>query len=154
MFWCILFISVGRLNSILKAVCWVRILVLFVSSVSYIISFKLYPTANLLLLLLKVCSVPHLCVWWRRGEVFYVYGVLSVYMSVDHLHAYCPRSLKEDNWFPETGVRDDCKFPYVCWNPNLSPLQEQPVVSAFSSWAISNPYNISYLPAFLLPLWC
>ena len=40
--------------------------------------------------------------------------------------------------FPETGVTDDCEPPRRCWESNLGPSEEQPVLSMMSH--LSSPY--------------
>ena len=49
---------------------------------------------------------------------------LSLCMSGYHVPAWCPQSPEEGVGPSGTGVTDGCG----CWNLNLSPLEEQPVL--------------------------
>ena len=52
-----------------------------------------------------------------------------VYECSAYLYVYrAPLKVRRGHWIPGTGVTDDCEPPYGCWEWNLGPLQEQPVL--------------------------
>jgi hypothetical protein len=51
-----------------------------------------------------------------------------VYVSVHHICALCPWMPEDSIGSPETGVTEGCESPCWCWDSNLSPLEEQPVL--------------------------
>ena len=56
-------------------------------------------------------------------------SVLPACMSVSHIRACpVPSEASEGHQIPGTGVIDGCETPCGCWELNLGPLQEQPVL--------------------------
>lgn len=57
--------------------------------------------------------------------------VLSTCMSVYHMHVLCLRRLEEGigSTSPGVGVTGFCELLRGCWEWNLGPLREQPVLS-------------------------
>lgn len=52
-------------------------------------------------------------------------------MYVYHVHSWSTRRLEEVVGSPETGVTDCCESePCGCWNSDLDPPEEQPVLSS------------------------
>jgi hypothetical protein len=51
---------------------------------------------------------------------FMLYGCLSGH----HMHVWCLQRSED----PATGVANSCEPPCGCWELNLSPLKEQPVI--------------------------
>ena len=66
--------------------------------------------------------------------ILFYKSVLSAYMSVYyHVHAWYPqRSQRSEESVRSsgTGATDSCEPPYGCWELNLGPLEEQPVLLA------------------------
>lgn len=55
-------------------------------------------------------------------------GVLSAYVSVHHMHAWCSQG-SEEGVESATGAATDGSEPsHGCWELNLDPLKEQPVL--------------------------
>lgn len=63
-------------------------------------------------------------------------SVLSTYMSVHHVHAWCPRRPEEGIG---TEVTNGCELPYGFGELNLDPLEEQPVLLNCSTISVA-PY--------------
>jgi hypothetical protein len=50
-------------------------------------------------------------------------------MSLYHLHSCCPKKPGAGVGSPGIGVTEGCELPCGCWESNLRPLEEQPVLS-------------------------
>ena len=60
--------------------------------------------------------------------LYYVYGYLSVCISVYHLCTRYPQRPGEGIGCPRTGVTDSCEQPRRCHKSSLDPLEEQPML--------------------------
>lgn len=52
-------------------------------------------------------------------------SIMSTCVSLHRVCAWCLQMSEKGVGSPETIVTDGCEPPTECWEPNLSPLQEQ-----------------------------
>ena len=64
-------------------------------------------------------------IFFRFFFIFTCMGVLPAWMSVHHMHAWCPSRPEEGIRCPGTEVTDCWKQPCVCWDLNPGPLQKE-----------------------------
>lgn len=57
-------------------------------------------------------------------------------LCVRVLMSTCVLRLQEGTGCPETGVLEGCELPCGCWEPNLSPLQEQQTLSLWPIYTL------------------
>jgi hypothetical protein len=75
------------------------------------------------------CMYANKWVSWNSFRFIYL-----VYMSVSCMYIYtphvclAPRQSEEYNRFSGTGVTDSCELPCGCWEWNLAPLKEWPML--------------------------
>jgi hypothetical protein len=55
-------------------------------------------------------------------------GLLPARLSVSHISAWYLQRSEENTEFPETGVTNGFELPCGCWESNLGPLEEQPML--------------------------
>ena len=59
------------------------------------------------------------------GVCLYVCRLLSICVSMHHVHSWCLRRQKR---VVELEVIENCEPPCGCWEPNPGPLEEQAVL--------------------------
>lgn len=55
-------------------------------------------------------------------------NVLTTWMLVYYMYVWCLRRPKEAMRYPRIRATDSCEFVCRCWELNLGPLEEQPVL--------------------------
>lgn len=94
-----------------------------------------------------MCSFPF--VFFASGNILNFFKTYSVCInvlpecvSVHHVRVWCPRRTEEEEGIEScgTGFIGGCEPPCWFWNSNLSPLQEQALLTAEPSFCSRNTY--------------